>query len=133
MQDPHVAQALLELGRGALGAMSMCPIWTGGTRLVADQRPLCRLSSKRLEDNWHSGRLSSTKHRLLERRSPEWRRVKRPLRQLSTKHLEDNWHGGLFFLYTCPFGRPSVDSARLSHAPAFTRYCHRQYRMVYGI
>jgi len=36
---------------------------------------LCHYSSKRLEDNWHSGRLPFTKHRLLERRSPECRRV----------------------------------------------------------
>jgi len=27
---------------------------------VEDKRPLCQLSSKRLEDNWHSGLLSST-------------------------------------------------------------------------
>ena len=27
---------------------------------VEDTRPLCQLSSKRLEDNWHSGLLSST-------------------------------------------------------------------------
>jgi len=27
---------------------------------VEDKRPLCQLSSERLEDNWHSGLLSST-------------------------------------------------------------------------
>ena len=34
-----------------------------------DKRPLCQLSSKRLEDNLQGGRLSSTKHRLSGRRS----------------------------------------------------------------
>ena len=43
--------------------------------LVEDKRPLCQLSSKRFEDNWHSGLLSSTKHQLQERRSPAYRRV----------------------------------------------------------
>jgi len=37
------------------------------------KRPLWQLLSKRLEDSWHSGLLSFTKHRLLERRSPECR------------------------------------------------------------
>ena len=32
---------------------------------LEDKTPLCQLSSKRFEDNWHSGLVSSTKHRLL--------------------------------------------------------------------
>jgi len=48
---------------------------------VEDKRPVCQLSSKRLEDDWHSGLLSSTKHRLSGRRSHDCRRV-------------DNWHSG---------------------------------------
>jgi len=43
--------------------------------LAEDKRPLCPLSSKRLEDNWHSGVLSSAKHRLSGRRSPHCSRV----------------------------------------------------------
>jgi len=35
----------------------------------------CQLSSERLEDNWQSGLLSSTKHRLLGKRSPDCRRI----------------------------------------------------------
>jgi len=45
------------------------------SRHVEDKRPLCQLSSKRLEDNWHSGLLSSTQHRLSGKRSPDCRRV----------------------------------------------------------
>ena len=41
---------------------------------VEDKRPLCQMSSKRLEDNCHSGLLSSAKHRLSGRRSPDCRR-----------------------------------------------------------
>ena len=37
---------------------------------VEDKRPLCQLSSKRLEDNWHSGLLSSTKIGFLEGAHP---------------------------------------------------------------
>jgi len=43
----------------------------GGEPPVEDKRPLCQLSSKRLEDNWLSGLLSSTKHRLSGMRSPD--------------------------------------------------------------
>jgi len=37
---------------------------------VEDSRPLCQLSSKRLEDIWHSGLLSSTKIGFLEGAHP---------------------------------------------------------------
>jgi len=33
-------------------------------RAIEDKRPLCQLSSKCLEDNWHSGLLSSTAPRV---------------------------------------------------------------------
>jgi len=39
-------------------------------RPVEDKRLLGQLSSKRLEDNWHSGLLSLTNHRLSGRRLP---------------------------------------------------------------
>ena len=74
-----------------------------------DKRPLCQLSSKRSEDNWNSGLLSSTKQRLSGvglpvgrkwltlrqsgERLPESRCLvedKRSLCQLSSKRLEDN-------------------------------------------
>ena len=53
--------------------------------LVEDKRPLYQLSSKRLEDNWQSGLLSSTKQRLSEVRLPigrKWSHSPLPLRPL---------------------------------------------------
>ena len=47
----------------------------GAFASVEDTTPLCQWSSKCLQDNWHSGLLSSTKHRLSGRRSPDCRRV----------------------------------------------------------
>ena len=102
--------------------MVFCPLTCGlpGIKpqiidvFVEDKRPLCQLSSKRLEDNWHSGLLSYTKQRLYGVRLPVGRKWltlrqsgerlpesrcfeedKRPLCQLSSKRLEDNWHSGL--------------------------------------
>jgi len=43
-------------------------------KIVEDKRPLCLLSSKRLEDNWHSGLLSPTKQRLSGVRLPVGRK-----------------------------------------------------------
>ena len=102
--------------------MVFCPLqnigFLEGAHPIAAELPLCQLSAKRLEDNWHSGILSSAKHRLSGRRSPDCRRAnhlrstgsrtpdsrcfvedKTPLCQLSSKRLEDNWHSGLFFFY----------------------------------
>jgi len=110
---PSLAAAVWrQVGPHALGAEG----WWNNENVpgVEDKRPLCQLSSKRLEDNWHSGLLSYTKHRLSGGRSPDCRRVnhlrptgsrtpdsrcfvedKRPLCQLSSRGLEDNWHSGL--------------------------------------
>jgi len=43
-------------------------------RIAENKRPICQLSSKRLEDNWHSGLLSSTKQRLSGVRLPVGRK-----------------------------------------------------------
>jgi len=47
----------------------------GSRCFVKNKRPLCQFSSKRLKDNWYSGLLSSERHRLSGRRSPDCRRV----------------------------------------------------------
>ena len=49
---------------------------TGGEGVEADKRPFCQLSSKRLEDNRHSGSLSlsSTQKRLSRVRLPVGRK-----------------------------------------------------------
>ena len=41
-----------------------------GSIRAGDKIPLCQLSSKRLEDNWHSGLLSSAKISFLEGAHP---------------------------------------------------------------
>jgi len=83
-QTPKLAPPAAELLR--FGARRVCglasqlqlgelPLSLGEE--IEQPRPLCQLSSKRLEDNWHSGLSSSTRHRLSGRRSPDCRRVKR--------------------------------------------------------
>jgi len=53
------ARAVRDIGgRGSL--QNKIPVGGGRVSVVEDKRPLCQSSSKRLEDNWHSGRLSST-------------------------------------------------------------------------
>jgi len=72
-------------------------------RGVEDNRPLCQFSSKRSEDNWHSGLLSSTNYRLSGRPSPDRRRVLRTT-------------GIVVF---CPLqGAASEQSISLSHSPS---------------
>jgi len=63
--------------------------WTWKKKLTLTgrtHRQLYHFSSKRLEDNWHSGLLSSTKQRSA---------VMYQLYHFSSKRLEDNWHSGL--------------------------------------
>jgi len=50
-------------------------VWQQLYRKSAVLYQLCHFSLKRLEDNWHSGLLSSTKHWLSGRRSPDYRGV----------------------------------------------------------
>ena len=60
-EEPQAVQK--NIGRGGEEGVAWVRNGVNGNRIYAveDKRPLCQLSSKRLEDNWQSGILSYTK------------------------------------------------------------------------
>jgi len=90
----HSATLALPEASPRKSAVGVSEFQQGVPTCAEDNRPLCQLSSKRLEDS-----SAAIGERLPESRC--FAEDKRLLCQLSSKRLEDNWQSGLVSSATC--------------------------------